>query len=165
MRKKLCFAALAALLVAQVAWAQVAVGRSAAPLRTDGFLVDAAEAIAFQGEAGFLEPASLRPRAIVPQIDILKPVPVTDLKVKAPFAITVLFKGQPDSVIVPSTFRVLYGGLKIDITERLTKFIQVTPEGFTLENAKIPQGRHRLTLRVEDDKQRLAERDLRFEVE
>ena len=38
-------------------------------------------------------------------------------------------------------------------------------EGFSLENAQIPVGRHRLTLQVQDEKQRVAERELRFEVE
>jgi hypothetical protein len=101
----------------------------------------------------------------VPIIDIIKPEPAPDLKVKAPFAITVQFTGQPDSPIDPATFRVMYGALKLDITGRITKFVKVSKDGFALENAQIPVGRHRLTLQVQDEKQRLAERELRFEVE
>ena len=41
----------------------------------------------------------------------------------------------------------------------------VTREGFTLENANIPTGKHRLILQVQDAKQRVAERELRVEVE
>ena len=59
----------------------------------------------------------------------------------------------------------LYGAFKIDITARITKFVKVTTEGFNLENAQIPVGKHRLTLQVQDEKQRVAERELRFEVE
>jgi hypothetical protein len=60
---------------------------------------------------------------------------------------------------------VLYGALKLDITNRVTKYVQVNEQGFNLENAQIPVGKHRLTLQVQDEKQRLVERELRFEVE
>ena len=131
----------------------------------DGWLVDAAEAREFKGEEGFYEQPGLRARSVVPLIDILKPEPSADLKVKAPFAIAVLFKGQADAPIDPATFKVMYGALKIDITSRITKFVTVTKDGFSLENAQIPVGKHRLTLQVMDEKQRVAERELRVEVE
>ena len=131
----------------------------------EGWLVTPSEAIEFKGEAGFFEEPALRPRALVPQIDILKPEPVADLKVKAPFAIAVQFKSQADAPIDPSTFKVLYGAFKIDITSRITKFVKVSKDGFSLENAQIPVGKHRLTMQVQDEKLRLAERELRLEVE
>ena len=131
----------------------------------EGWLVTPGEAVEFKGEEGFYEAPALRPRALVPLIDILKPEPAADLKVKAPFAIAVQFKGQADSPIDPATFKVMYGAFKIDITARITKFVKVTTEGFNLENAQIPVGKHRLTLQVQDEKQRVAERELRFEVE
>lgn len=131
----------------------------------DGWLISPAEARDFQGEEGYNEPPALRPRAVVPLIDILKPETVADLKVKAPFAITVLFKSQADSPIDPATFKVMYGAFKIDITSRITKFVKVTKDGFSLENAQIPSGKHRLTMQVMDEKQRVAERELRVEVE
>ena len=136
-----------------------------AQVASTDWLVSPAEAKSYQGESAFNEPPALRARALVPQIDILKPEPVADLKVKAPFAISVLFKGQSDAAIDPSTFKVLYGSLKFDITSRITKFVKVTPAGFSLENAQIPVGKHRLTLQVQDEKQRVAERELRVEVE
>lgn len=43
-------------------------------VQTDG-PVGPAEAVLYQGEAGFNQPATLRPRAVVPLIDILKPTP------------------------------------------------------------------------------------------
>ncbi len=131
-----------------------------------GWLVTPAEAIEFKGEDGFNEPAALRARSsTAPVIDILRPEPSADLKVKAPFAIAVHFIGQTDSSIDPASFKVLYGAFKIDITSRITKFIKVTKEGFNLENAQIPVGKHRLTMQVQDEKQRSAERELRLEVE
>lgn len=129
------------------------------------WLVTPAEAAEFKGEEGFLERPALRARAVLPLIDIVKPEPAADLKVKAPFAIVVQFKSIADSFIDPVSFKVLYGGLKIDITSRITKFVKVTKEGFALDNAQIPVGKHRLTLQVMDDKQRMAERELRVEVE
>ena len=131
----------------------------------DGWLVTSSEAVQFNGEQAFNEPPALRARAMVPLIDILKPVPVTDFKVKAPFSIAVQFKNLSDAAIDPSTFKVMYGTFKVDITNRLTKFVKVTKEGFTLDNAQIPAGKHRLILQVQDDKQRVAERELKVEVE
>ena len=123
---------------------------------SDGWLVTPAEAREFKGEEGFYEQPALRPRALMPQIDILKPVAMADMKVKAPFAISVLFKGQSDAPIDPSTFKVLYGAFKIDITSRITKFVKVTKEGFALESAQIPAGKHRMTMQVMDEKHRVA---------
>lgn len=131
----------------------------------EGWLVSSSEALEFRGEEGFNEEPASRPRAIVPRIDILKPDPGADLKVKAPFAITVQFKGQSDALIDPATFKVMYGAFKIDITSRITKFIKVGRDGFSLENAQIPSGKHRLTMQVQDEKQRVAERELHLEVE
>ena len=140
-------------------------GEIGVPLVPGVWLVTPAEAIEFRGEEGFNAKPALRARAVVPLIDILKPEPVPDLKVKAPFAIAVQFKSQADAPIDPSTFKVMYGAFKIDITSRITKFVTVNKEGFSLENAQIPIGKHRLTLQVQDEKQRVAERELRLEVE
>ena len=41
-----------------------------------------------------MEPAALRMRAVVPLIEIIRPEPVADLKVKAPFAIEVQLRGR-----------------------------------------------------------------------
>ena len=131
----------------------------------DGWLVNRSEAFEYRGEAGFNEPAALRPRGVMPQIDILKPEPAADLKVKAPFAISVQFKAQPDAAIDPASFKVLYGAFKLDITSRITKFVKVAKEGFSMDNAQIPAGKHRLILQVQDELKRVAERELKVEVE
>ena len=131
----------------------------------DKWLVNAQEAIQFEGEAGFMAQPALRARAVMPLIDILQPESVPDGKLKAPFAIAVAFRPQNDAPIDASSFKVLYGGLKFDITSRLAQYTHITAEGFKLENANIPKGKHRLTLQIQDAKQRLAERELRIEVE
>ena len=143
----------------------VAIARAQNGPASGEWLVSPAEAQAFKGEEGFNEAPALRPRALVPQIDIVKPDTVGELKLKAPFAIEVLFRPQNDAAIDPSTFKVMYGALKFDITSRIRKFVAVTPAGFSLGSAQIPAGRHKLTLQVQDEKQRFAERELRIEVE
>lgn len=59
----------------------------------------------------------------------------------------------------------MYAALRFYIASRMTKFVKVTKDGFSLENAQIPAGKHRLTMQVQDEKQRVAERELRLEVE
>lgn len=150
-----------ALMVA-TSWAQATPpGRSP----DGGWLVSPAEARQFRGEEGYNEPPALRPKALMPAIEVLRPETAADQKVKAPFAITVQFKSLPDAAIDPGSFKVMYGALRVDITQRITKYVQITPAGFSLDNAQIPVGKHRLTLQVKDEKQRVAERELRFEVE
>lgn len=139
--------------------------RGVADEAPDGFLVSPSEAVEFGGEAGFNEVPALRPRSLVPLIDVLKPEPIPDLKVKAPFAISVQFRGQSDAPVDPSSFRVLYGATKVDITKRFTQFATITAGGFNLDSARLPPGKHRLILQVLDSKQRMAERELRIEVE
>lgn len=138
---------------------------NAQAMAQDNWLVNPAEAVQFQGEAGFLAQPGLRPRAAMPLIDILQPEALPDVKVKSPLAIAVAFRPQLDAHIDVSSFKVLYGGLKFDITSRLAQYTRISEEGFKLENANIPKGKHRLTLQIQDTKQRLAERELRIEVE
>jgi hypothetical protein len=160
MKRLFSFALLAC--AAGASWSQVPSSRAPGESLQ---LVSGAEAREFGGEQGFNEPPPLRQRGATPLIDILKPEPAADLKVKAPFPISVQFRAQNDAAIDPSTFKVLYGALRMDITSRITKFVQVTAAGFALDNASIPAGKHRLTLQVKDEKQRVAERELRVEVE
>jgi len=61
-------------------------------------------------------------------------------------------------------FRVLYGLLKIDLTERLQRQARLSERGLVVEAARMPQGTHRLLLRVADDKGRVAEQTVVFHV-
>jgi hypothetical protein len=138
---------------------------SSAVAAPGGWLVSPSEVVTYKGKQGFEAELSLRAKSIGPTIDVLQPVTSPQAKVKAPFAIIVEFKSLADSPINPASFKVLYGAMKFDITNRLAKLVKVTPEGFTLDNAKIPPGKHRLTLQIADEKERIGERELRFEVE
>jgi hypothetical protein len=139
--------------------------RGAMPDLAEGVLLTPDEVQQFRGAEGFDGPRPLRMRAALPTIEVLQPNAMGDQKVKAPFPITIKFKARDDAPIVPSSFKVLYGGLRMDITSRITKFVKPTEEGLTFDKAQIPAGKHRLFLVVEDAKQRVAERELRIEVE
>ena len=156
-----------AVVVAALCGCQVAAppASAAPPEPGSTWLVSPEEAIQFRGEEGFNAEPAVQPRAIGPVIDVLKPTPAPGLKVKAPFAISVRFNRLTDSPIDPKTFKVMYGFLKIDITDRIIEHVTVSPEGFSLEDAKIPSGKHNLVLQVTDEKKRVATRELRFEVE
>ncbi len=103
------------------------------------------------------------PRPNAPGIHVLTPnAPGTP--VAAPLRIEVAFTPTPGTRIVPSTFRVLYGLLKIDLTERLRQHATVTESGVVVDRAVVPDGQHRLILQVADDQGNTAEQELRIRV-
>ncbi|MBL8483037.1 MAG: hypothetical protein JNJ60_12635 [Rhodocyclaceae bacterium] len=83
----------------------------------------------------------------------------------APFPIRVVFKPAEDAQILPDSFRVLYGFLGLDITQRVLKHVRPTPGGFSIERAEIPEGAHRLKMSVRDDRGRLGETEVNFTVQ
>jgi hypothetical protein len=84
--------------------------------------------------------------------------------VPAPLRIELAFQPVPGTHIVPSTFRILYGLLKIDLTERLRKHATVSETGVVVEQAQVPDGQHRLILQVGDDHGNTAEQELLIRV-
>lgn len=133
----------------------------------EGVLVTGAEAREFMGEAGFNEPAPPRTRGLAPAIEILQPRPAADLnaKVKTTFAISVQFRSQGDAPVVPSTFKILYGANRVDITSRMVGRGQLTAQGFSYAQAQVPPGKHKLIFQVEDQRRRVAETELRLEAD
>jgi hypothetical protein len=103
------------------------------------------------------------PRPNMPGIKVVSPNAV-GTAVAAPVRIEVAFTPAPGARIVPSSFRVLYGLLKIDLTERLRQHATVTESGVVVDGAKVPDGQHRLILQVADDKGNTAEQELRIRV-
>jgi hypothetical protein len=103
------------------------------------------------------------PRPNMPGIKVVTPNAI-GTAVAAPVRIEVAFTPAPGARIVPSSFRVLYGLLKIDLTERLRQHATVTENGVVVDGAKVPDGQHRLILQVADDKGNTAEQELRIRV-
>jgi hypothetical protein len=150
---------LAAMLLATAACAQ------AAPF----VLISADEAQREAQAAAQRPPAAPRPRSLpppqreAPAIEVLAPVP-EGATVSSPLRLEIAFKAPPDARIVPASFRLLYGVLKIDLTERLQPHARLSEAGVLIEEAAVPQGTHRVIVRVADDKGRLAERELLIRV-
>jgi hypothetical protein len=103
------------------------------------------------------------PKPGQPAIRVVTPN-VAGASVEAPVRIEVTFKPAPGTRIVPSTFRVLYGLMKIDLTDRLKKHATVTETGVVVDQARVPAGQHRLILQVADDQGNTAEQELRLRV-
>ena len=106
--------------------------------------------------ADSVSPAATSIRVITPSVQ--------GALVAAPLRIELSFAAAPGARIVPTTFRVLYGVLKIDLTERLRKFATVTESGALVERAQVPEGQHRLIMQVADDQGHTAEQELRIRV-
>jgi hypothetical protein len=150
-------------------WASVAWAQAPSPTQAAGFeLVTAAEARqAAKAEAeapGIITPRQVpTPKPNAPGIKVVAPV-AAGVPVAAPLRIEVAFTPTPGTRIVPGSFRVLYGLLKIDLTERLRQHATVTENGVVVDRANVPDGQHRLFLQVADDKGNTAEQELRIRV-
>ncbi|MDO9073083.1 MAG: hypothetical protein Q7U73_07440 [Rubrivivax sp.] len=97
-----------------------------------------------------------------PAIEVV--TPAGEATVNSPLRLEVRFRPAPGARIVPDSFRLLYGLLKIDLTERLQRQARLSERGVVVEGARMPQGTHRLLLRVADDQGRMAEQAVVFHV-
>lgn len=98
----------------------------------------------------------------LPRIEMVEPREAPTIP--TPITIRLRFQPAPDAPIDPSSFRATYGALGLDITDRLLRHARLDPAGLVAENAGIPPGTHRITLRVSDRAGRRAERVFRFTV-
>jgi hypothetical protein len=137
--------------------------------RAEAFeLISAAEAQA-EAQAVANAPPEVRTRGMpvpkpgAPAIRVVS-TPEPGAAANTPVRIEVAFKPGAGARIVPSTFRVLYGLLKIDLTDRLKKNATVTENGVVVDQAQMPAGQHRLILQVADDKGNMAEQEIRLRV-
>ncbi len=101
---------------------------------------------------------------LAPQITLVDP-DSADKAIKNPFAMEVLFKPKEGASVDFKSFQALYGGFKLDITERLLKEAVRTTTGIRLANVTVPPGKHRIVLRIKDTQNRVAEKEIQFKVE
>ncbi|PIT77088.1 hypothetical protein [Limnohabitans sp. G3-2] len=92
--------------------------------------------------------AKVSPVPGAPQIEVVHPK--LDGPVASPTPIQLLFLPSGSSSVRPETFKVLYGRLRLDITQRLVNEAKITAEGISVKEANLPKGSHQLLLRVED---------------
>lgn len=131
-----------------------------------GWLVSPEEMEKEIAYAGTLPDTLPQTKAISPGAPEIVLVEPSDLSrpLSKPFPISLAFKANDGAAVKPETFKALYGMLKLDITDRITKKAKVSPEGIVVEKAEIPSGDHRLILRVTDDQGRRGEAELKFTV-
>jgi hypothetical protein len=98
-----------------------------------------------------------------PRIVLLQP-DVT-AAVASPTRIQLRFEPLGEAAIRPDTFKVRYGTLRLDITQRITAVSAVTPQGIDVSEAKLPKGAHRLYMEIQDSAGRIGERAVSFVVQ
>ena len=146
--------------------------RLKAPLWAMGLCVLAANSWAFElvsaqemkASLAAAEPLITKAVAVpgAPQIEIV--LPRLDGPVASPTAIQLTFVPAASTLVRPETFKVLYGRLRIDITQRLVNAAKITAEGISVKEASLPKGRHRLLLSIEDQQGRQGMKSVDFDI-
>lgn len=135
---------------------------AALPVQANEWLVTEQEARLSRAAPAMPE-AKAVPVPGAPRIVLLQP-DVT-AAVASPTRIQVRFEPVGEASIRPDTFKVRYGTLRLDITQRITAVSAVTPQGIDVSEARLPKGAHRLYLEVQDSSGRTGERAVSFVVE
>lgn len=98
-----------------------------------------------------------------PRIEVVSPD--TRSPVSVPTRIHVKFASEAPAEPRPESFKVLYGALRIDITQRLLGVARVTREGILVPEATLPTGRHQLQMILTDSLGRETRQTLAFTVQ
>jgi hypothetical protein len=108
-------------------------------------------------------PAAAATASASPQIKILSPT--LDKPLNAPIDIEVQFVPAGTTAIRPETFRVCYVGfLTMDITQRITERVAVSPTGIKVTGAQLPSGHHHLLMLIADQQGRYARQEVIFDI-
>ena len=126
-------------------------------------LITQEEARLYAVPAGSLLAPMSVPTNTLPAIEVVNPQIMAG-PVPSPVSIELVFKTQ-DATVDMSSFRALYGSLKLNITDRIMEKARLTASGLRIENAEIPSGTHRLMLSIADSKGRRTDRELRLQVQ
>lgn len=97
-----------------------------------------------------------------PQIELLLPKNLNG--VHPPFPVELRFTARPGMQIDPLSLKVRYGLMGIDLTDRIRKGATVTPEGLKADRVEIPNGDHRLFVRIADSGGQIGEKEIRIKV-
>lgn len=107
---------------------------------------------------GALEPVSSTPTVPgSPEILIVKPE--LDRVLVSPVSIQLMVVPTDGSSIHWDSFKLSYGALRFDITDRFLRLAKKTPSGFKIDGLEIPAGDHRLQMSVRDNKNRWGSRE------
>lgn len=98
-----------------------------------------------------------------PIIEVL--APPLEQPVRSPLRIEIRFLPVEGAEIEMDSLRILYGRLRLDITERILKYAKMGKNGLSAERAELPDGSHRFLVRIADTLQRVAEREISVTVQ
>ena len=102
------------------------------------------------------------PNPEAPLIEVVQPQVLSG--VRPPVPVELRFVARPGSQIDPGTLKVRYGMMGIDLTDRIRKGASVTPDGLRADKVDIPNGDHRLTVRIADSGGHVGEKEIRIKV-
>ncbi len=111
--------------------------------------------------------AALVPRAAdlnAPSITVV--APDSRAPIQPPVDIDVRFQPAAGATVNVGSLKILYGFLRLDITQRILQApgVQVSPSGLTAKGARLPSGSHKLLIEVADNLGRGGSRLLEFTV-
>jgi hypothetical protein len=92
--------------------------------------------------------------------------PDTKSPVKPPVDIDVQFAAAAGATVDIKSLKILYGFLKLDITQRILQApgVQVSASGLKASGATLPAGSHKLLIQVADNMGRVGRQPLEFTV-
>jgi len=90
--------------------------------------------------------------------------PTLDQPLSAPIDIDLQFV-PASAPIRPETFRVCYiAFVTVDITQRITNRVSVSPDGIKVTGAQLPAGHHHLVILVADSQGHYGKQEAIFEI-
>jgi hypothetical protein len=107
---------------------------------------------------------SARPKAGPGSPEIVVRSPDMAAPIKGPVRIDVGFVPAPDAAIDLASFKVSYGMLGIDVTERVKKYATLTAQGVSADLPSMPKGKHNFELQIADTLKRSTRKRVRCEV-
>lgn len=107
---------------------------------------------------GMLEPLSSTVTDLgSPEILIVQPE--IEKVLISPISIQLMVIPSDSANIHWESFKLTYGSLRFDITDRFLKLAKKTQSGYKLDGLDIPEGDHRLQLSIRDSKNRWGARE------
>jgi hypothetical protein len=99
-----------------------------------------------------------------PTITVVKPD--KSGAIRPPVDIDVRFKPAQGATVNIGSLKIMYGFLKLDITQRILTApgVKVSADGLTASGAKLPAGSHKLLIEVADNYGRTARQPVEFTV-
>ncbi|MEA3411678.1 MAG: hypothetical protein U9R74_09075 [Pseudomonadota bacterium] len=123
-------------------------------------LVSPEEFAQSQAAPQFETKAMVLPEPGAPEIVVI--APESRGRIRTPMDIRLVFVPADGARIDPDSLRILYGWLKLDITDRVMQHATMSVSELLVSGADIPVGDHKIIVRVTDDKGRTGEKSVKF---